>query len=320
VDSIAQREARQQGALADGARVAVSAFPTLEDEIACCTDKWAVRHCFVNDQTGEVVPVLCHTYGCKRCGPLRVEAWRSFIELAEPERFITLSRVGLTLVEVGRVATVLARRLRRKGYTFEYCMTFERHRNGYYHIHMLQKGDYIPQPLLSDCLLTATHGFSYVVHIAKCTPGTAGYVTKYCTKVLAAQEVQRSDGTRARVNRVRYSKGFFPAPTKVLKVAFREAAAEKRGEVLEDDGGMWKLLEMAPVPRDERGRVIEALAHEQYRQLVERRVKEASNEPLKLSKGGKRVLAYMVLESLQRGDITMPVEQADDTQVSVVGE
>ena len=31
-------------------------------------------------------------------------------------------------------------------------MTFERHKNGKFHIHMLQKGNYIPQKFLSECL------------------------------------------------------------------------------------------------------------------------------------------------------------------------
>ena len=123
----------------------------------------------------------------------------------------------------------MVQRLRRQGYTFEYCMTFERHKNGKFHIHMLQKGDYIPQKYLSECLRSATHGSSYVVHISRCRPGTAGYVTKYCTKVLATSEVgSRADGTQARVNRVRYSKGFSPSATKILKDELRAASAERK--------------------------------------------------------------------------------------------
>lgn len=281
--------------------------PALEDRLRVCTDRFAVRHRFVDEATGEVLPMLCGKYSCEYCGPRRVEAWRSIIELAEPERFMTLSRVGLTLVEVGRVATVLARRLRRLGFQFEYCTTFERHRNGYYHIHMLQKGDYIPQKLLSDCLRTATHGFSFVAHIAKCKPGTAGYVTKYCTKVLAASDIgAKPDGTKARVNRVRYSKGFFPSPTAMLRAAMIEQWKEHKrltGEAVPDYAGSFKLHEFAQVPRDDRGRVNEAAANEQYYQLVAARVEQASIEPVPLSKGGRAVLAYMVLESLQCGEV-----------------
>jgi hypothetical protein len=284
-------------------------FPALEDQISCCTDKWAVRHRITNMVTGETVPMLCGKYNCKYCGPRRVEMWRSLIELAEPERFITLTGVGRTLAEVGRVATTLVQRLRRNGYQFEYCMTFERHRNGSFHIHMLQKGDYIPQKVLSDCLRTATHGTSYVVDIRRCKAGTAGYVTKYCTKLLAESEIgTRRDGTRARVNRVRYSKQFFPSSTAVMKVALRVVAAEKKGEVAEIYEGSWKLQEVASLPRDEQGRIDEEAAREQYRRLVAGRVQEMNTDTVKLSKGGKQVLAFMVLESLQRGESDMTFE------------
>jgi hypothetical protein len=47
--------------------------------------------------------------------------------------------------------------------------------------------------------------------------------------------------------------------------------------------------------------VNEEAAHEQYWRLVAARVKEAVAAPVKLSKGGKQVLTYMVLESLRRG-------------------
>jgi hypothetical protein len=260
----------------------------------------------VHEATGLVIPMVCGKYSCKYCGPRRVEMWRSLIELAEPERFITLTRVGLKLAQVGRVATTVVQRLRRRKYKFEYCMTFEQHKNGYFHIHMLQKGDYIPQPLLSDCLRSATHGFSYVVDIRRCKAGTAGYVMKYCTKVLAESDVGRQpDGTRARVNRVRYSKGFFPSPTRVLKEELRAAAAEKQREQGKDAAvyeGPWKLQEFAPLPRDARG-VVEEAAHEQYMRLVAERVREVTTEPVRLSNGGKQVLAFMVLESLRLGEV-----------------
>ena len=288
-------------------------FPALEDQINCCTDKWAIRHRITNVLTGETVPMLCGKYNCKYCGPRRVEMWRSLIELAEPERFITLTGIGRTLAEVGRVATTIVQRLRRQGYTFEYCMTFEQHRNGRFHIHMLQKGDYIPQKFLSECLRSATHGGSYVVDIRRCKSGTTGYVTKYCTKVLADSDVgTRPDGTRARVNRVRYSKHFFPSPTKVMKEALRIATAEKKGEVAETYEGSWKLQEVTPLPRDEQGHINEEAAHEQYRRLVAERVQEVCAEPVKLSKGGKQVLAFMMLQSLRLGEFDMKFEQVGD--------
>jgi len=44
------------------------------------------------------------------------------------------------------------------------------------------------------------------------------------------------------------------------------------------------------------------LTRKQYRRLVTERVQEASTEPVKLSKGGKQVLAFMVLQLLRLGE------------------
>jgi hypothetical protein len=56
------------------------------------------------------------------------------------------------------------------------------------------------------------------------------------------------------------------------------------------------------LPLDDDGRVIEEAAREQYRRLVTERVREVNTETLRLSKGGKQVLAFMVLESLRLGE------------------
>src|SRR5437868_11978311 len=86
-----------------------------EIEASVCTDPWAIRHRMVDTATGESFTMCCDRYKCLHCGPKKVANWRSLVELAGPERFITLSRVGDTLVEVGRVITVITRRLRRLG-------------------------------------------------------------------------------------------------------------------------------------------------------------------------------------------------------------
>lgn len=271
-------------------------FP-LEIRTRLCTDSWAVRHRLIHVDSGLSVPMSCGRYSCEFCGPRRVAVWRDVIELASPERFITLSRVGATLVEVGRVGTVLVRRLRRLGYKFEYLATFEQHKNRWFHIHMLQKGDYIPQTVLSDALRTATHGFSWVVDIRRCNGAAAGYVTKYVTKALALSEVgSRPDGTRARPNRVRYSRGFFGAPVASIRQYLRDQVEDSKrdaGEDLVELEGKWILQELAPLPRDFRGRVDRDAAEAQYRYLVEGRMAELGTEA-RAVRGQLVVLRYML--------------------------
>ena len=67
-----------------------------------CVDRWAVTRRFVHQESGLSIPVFCKKYNCTRCGPLRVAAWRRLVELANPERFVTLSWVGYTMVEAAR--------------------------------------------------------------------------------------------------------------------------------------------------------------------------------------------------------------------------
>lgn len=277
----------------------------LEIQAKTCCDPWAVRHRFVHPETGLVAQATCGRYACLYCGPRRVSMWRSVIERAEPERFVTLSRVGDTLSSVGRVSTTIVQHLRRKGYRFEYCATFEQHKMGAFHIHMLQRGDYIPQAVLSDALRSATHGRSWVTDIRRCKPGSAGYVTKYCTKMLAASDVGRKpDGTLARVNRVRYSRQFFPSSVAEMREQLRaEWSASKRedGEPIVDVSGAWILDELHPIPRDLAGRVDQRAADVQYRDLVAARYENASTEARRAGRGDLIVLRFMLGEVAASG-------------------
>lgn len=299
---------QSQEAEASSSREIWAADGTLAPEIeaAICTDKWAIRHRIVNETTGESFPMQCKRYKCLHCGPRRVAMWRAIIEQAEPERFITLSRVGDTLVEVGRVMTVIARRLRRLGYHFEYLATFERHRvaaNGY-HIHIIQTGDYIPQAVLSECLRSATHGRSWVVDIRRASGQVAGYVTKYVTKALTHDEIgEKPDGSVARPNRIRYSKRFFKgATTKEIRaylIGEMWDRRRERGEAIPDEeseSGPWRLVEVAELPRERMtGCVDQEQAHQQYRKLVEARALEQGTT-FKPSRGGLHVVQFMLAE------------------------
>lgn len=276
----------------------VPASIPLEIQQRICCDPWALRHRFLHAESGLVAHATCGRYSCLFCGPRRVSMWRSTIELASPERFVTLTRVGDTLAEVGRVTTTICQRLRRAGYKFEYCATFERHKragNGF-HVHMLQRGDYIPKGELSAALLSATHGRSFVVDVHKCKPGSAGYVTKYCTKMLTASEQgSREDGTRARVNRVRYSRQFFPAPVAQLRDYLKAQALDKleeAGGAIADLDGAWVLQEFAELPRVN-GRVDAEAASAQYHELLAVRVDSLDGSA---RRGDAVVLRFMLDE------------------------
>lgn len=179
-----------------------------------CPDAWALRHNYVNRETGEVIRARCDKWTCLYCGPRKVNQWRRLVKAAEPVLFVTLTSVGWTLKEAARVYTTVLQYLRRgsKGrgpnhvgarpaYPIECFSILEEHKHFEevgFHWHMLIKGvDYLPKQVVSDALRSATHGRSYIVDVQRVEKAHAvGYVTKYLTKELAddrrgTREVQR---------------------------------------------------------------------------------------------------------------------------------
>jgi hypothetical protein len=171
-----------------------------------CPNPWALRHVFINQDTGEVVRARCNRWDCLYCGPRKVDQWRQLVKAAEPTLFITLTKAGKTVEEAARAMTTFLQYLRRgsKGrgpnhlgarlaYLIEYFAVLERHNdfdeNGF-HWHLLVKGvDFIPHEVLKEAWRSARHGEAYIVDVqAIRKPHVIGYVTKYLTKSLSRGE------------------------------------------------------------------------------------------------------------------------------------
>ena len=170
-----------------------------------CPNAWALRHRFINQETGEIVRARCDSWHCLYCGPRKVDQWRQLVKVAEPTLFVTLTMVGWTVEEASRVLTTVVQYLRRgskgKGknrigarpaYPIEWFAVLERHsdfdRVGF-HWHLLIKGvDYLPKQVLSDALSSATKGRSIIVDVQRVRSRAIGYVTKYLTKHITASE------------------------------------------------------------------------------------------------------------------------------------
>ncbi len=75
------------------------------DTLLFCPNAWALRHRFINTETGETVRARCGSWSCLYCGPRKVDMWRQLVKAAEPTLFITLTQVGKTLKEAARVLT-----------------------------------------------------------------------------------------------------------------------------------------------------------------------------------------------------------------------
>src|SRR6266571_3305836 len=175
------------------------------DTLLYCPNPWALRHVFINKDTGEVVRARCNRWDCLYCGPRKVDMWRQLVKSAEPTLFITLTQVGNTLQEAARVLTTVLQYLRRgsKGrgknhvgarpaYPIEVFAVLEEHsdfENVGFHWHLLVKGvDFLPNQVVSDALRSATGGRSYITKTERVRNHRAiGYVTKYLMKAIARE-------------------------------------------------------------------------------------------------------------------------------------
>jgi len=176
------------------------------DTLLFCPNPWALRHQFINQDTGEVVRARCNRWDCLYCGPRKVDQWRQLVKAAEPTLFLTLTKAGKTVEEAARALTTFLQYLRRgskgrgpnhigarEAYPVEYFCVLERHQdfeeNGF-HWHLLIKGaNYIPHEVLKEAWRSARHDVAYIVHIeAVRKPHVIGCVTKYLTKSLSHDE------------------------------------------------------------------------------------------------------------------------------------
>jgi hypothetical protein len=179
---------------------------------------------FVNLETGEARAMPCDKWGCRVCG--RAKAYRLGLTAAaaEPERFITLSRAGTTSSQALSRLRTLSQSLRRSGKGWEYLAAVERHRNGFWHLHVLARGSYIPQPELSRRASAA--GMGSVVWIER-IKGDREKVAAYLVKYLAKEMADLPPRTR----RYATSRGFWPGgKAEVERKAFGRGANTSSGE------------------------------------------------------------------------------------------
>jgi hypothetical protein len=171
-----------------------------------CPDSWALRHNFVNQDTGEMARARCNRWDCLYCGPRKVDQWRLLVKEAAPTLFLTLTKAGKTVEEAARALTTFLQYVRRgskgrgphrkgarEAYPIEYFAVLERHSNfeeNGFHWHLLVKGvEFIPHEALKVAWSSARHGEADIVWIeAIHKPQVIGYVTKYLTKSLSSGE------------------------------------------------------------------------------------------------------------------------------------
>ncbi len=136
-----------------------------------------------------VVPSLCHRWDCPVCGPIRMRKAKAMAIAGNPERILTLT----TRPKDGWTTEASVRWFRRRWQRllawlrknfkgFEYMAFVELHKSGWPHMHILTRGEYVPQRMLAEKWLKLTG--SYMVSIQAMRRGWKGVheCTKYCLK------------------------------------------------------------------------------------------------------------------------------------------
>jgi len=159
-----------------------------------------------------IVPTRCKTWGCPTCGPILANLWAQRISHAKPQRFITLTcqkdrfpQPYLAYEAMKAALPQLVRFLRKKVGQFQYCAIWETHESGWPHLHLVQKGVYIPAKLLKAKWEALGIGYNCDIRSVTTTKGAARYASKYMTKTIA--EGKRALGI---TKVIQYSRNFFP--------------------------------------------------------------------------------------------------------------
>ena len=130
--------------------------------------------------------------------------------LAEPERWITLTRVSEDVRGAYKALTRLSRLVRGRGYTWEYLAVPERHKNGTYHLHLLQRGSFVRQRELSQLAERAGMGRVCWIKAIDQAEGELESVAKYLVKYMTKDPEKHPPN----VKRFSQSQGFWPGGSK----------------------------------------------------------------------------------------------------------
>ena len=191
-----------------------------------------------------VIPVRCRSWKCPRCGPPLRAQWAHRIAEARPERFLTVTTDSKRFsspaqaYEHLRIAfPVLIRQLRKLKIGFEYCAIWEPTEQGYPHIHIAQKGNYVPKKLLSALWDQLGCGPIVDIQAIKHRGHTAKYVTKYMTAAAAHHTFLPR---RHRI--IQYSRHFFPKPPNFTPALSPEGS--KASFVLQHPSDVLRILHL----------------------------------------------------------------------------
>lgn len=156
--------------------------------------------------------IKCKRWGCRHCGPRRINSLALRVRNAKANRFITLTvNTGhydsprAAYDDTRRKLSTLSRRIRTRFGSFEYVRILEVTKKGWPHYHLICRSGYIPQKWISEAWSTLTG--AYIVDVRKIDnrENVYFYIVKYLSKCKYIPWTNR---------RVSWTRKFFPEKSK----------------------------------------------------------------------------------------------------------
>lgn len=141
--------------------------------------------------SGELVavPAFCHRWDCPHCGPVRLREAQAKAAAGRPERRITMTirprpwlSVRQQILYIRDRWRLMCQYLRRTFGHFEYISFVELTKIGTAHLHVLTRGSYIPQRMLSAEWVKLTGDFKVYIQKAGNSWAAVHEASKYCLK------------------------------------------------------------------------------------------------------------------------------------------
>jgi len=183
-----------------------------------------------------MAPTTCHRWTCPRCAPAKRARIIAMAHAGKPQRKIELTLrpfhhdvpLRYQIAYIRLHWRRLLQRIRRTFGDFEWMAALELQKNGTPHLHILQRGPYIPKRWLEAAWRNLTGSWIVWIKQVDRSPGAIGEVTKYLVKT--ASQIER-EAPRTPV--ITHSRGWLP-----------EDWATNRG----NDEDPYEFLAFVPLP------------------------------------------------------------------------
>jgi len=159
--------------------------------MSLCREWSLVKHTL---EARHVKPLVCRSWGCEYCQPMRRQRLMAQAAGGLPNRFLTLTvnpEIGTDPADrlrlLARAWRVTVQRLRRRygNDRINYFAVVEETKQGEPHLHILLRAPYIPQAYISDCMKEIIDSPIVDIRAVRGTRQVVTYVAKYIAKAPA---------------------------------------------------------------------------------------------------------------------------------------